>query len=780
MRNQILSYLRRKQVYQAICRSGLFDSEYYLRDNLDVARSCMDPIKHYLKHGWQEGRNPNAFFDTQWYLTQYPEVSSFKINPLYHYLQYGWKEGRDTSSTFSSIGYLTANPDIAQQGINPLSHYLKYGRHEGRFLRSERSVSVCLNQYESIYQDDQDFSMYHTDIKAIAFYLPQFHQISENDRWWGEGFTDWTNIRKANPMFEGHYQPRIPHSDIGYYDLSDIEIMKKQAKLARKHGIYGFCFYHYWFHGKRLLEKPVDQLLEHPEIDLRFCLCWANENWTRTWDGLEKEVLIAQKHSPEDDLAFIKDLSRYLKDPRYIRINGKPVILIYRPLLLPEPLKTFSRWRDFCEHNHIGDILIWGVRGCFNHVTGLGLEESLDAEVEFPPSLVTSLRTLHTSQLSQNSLQNPAYSYKELVADMTSGKAIADTLPYSIYRTCMLAWDNTPRRKENGYVFCEYSNYAYYQWLRQAIAYTRERFSEEERFFFINAWNEWAEGTYLEPDQKYGYVHLNTTSRAIYDLPYSSVKMEEISKQELIQSGKSSGLKESCGTIAVHAHIFYPELTTELIGYINNIPFDYDCYITTDTEQKEDEIRAVISNRLSARRCEIRITPNIGRDVGPFLVGCADVLCEYDYICHIHSKKSLHNALGDQWRHYLLEHLLGSREIVGGLLNYFSERRNLGLICPRVFDPVKHFVDWGSNRDQIQWLGHQLGLTLDFSAPPIFPAGTMIWMRKDTYEGIFKLGITYQDFEVEDGQVDGTLAHAFERLLVYIAHRNGYSALAIR
>ena len=161
--------------------------------------------------------------------------------------------------------------------------------------------------YDSWYEDDGDYSNYCSDVKPIAFYLPQFHTFKENDEWWGKGFTEWTNTRKSRPRFPSHYQPREPHPDIGYYDLSDWRVIARQAELAKRHGIYGFCFYNYWFSGKRLMEKPVDLLLAHPEIDIHFCLCWANENWTRRWDGNDDEVLICQNYE-NDSVQYIADL----------------------------------------------------------------------------------------------------------------------------------------------------------------------------------------------------------------------------------------------------------------------------------------------------------------------------------------------------------------------------------------------------------------------------------------------------------------------------------------
>jgi glycosyltransferase involved in cell wall biosynthesis/cell division protein FtsL len=360
--------------------------------------------------------------------------------------------------------------------------------------------------YKSEYQKNIDFSKQEPRAKAIAFYLPQFHAIPENDNWWGKGFTEWTNTRKARPMFEGHYQPHEPHKDFGYYNLTSVEILKKQAVLAKQHGIYGFCFYLYWFSGKRLLEKPLDLFLAHPEIDINFCLCWANENWTRVWDGEDKEILIQQEYSEEDPFKFINDIKKYVIDTRYIRINGEPVVLVYNPSRIPNAKETFIAWKKHALETGIGKIQIWITRAFDYTAENLNVADVVDAELEFPPNM---------HHLVQNPIQHPTgkiFDYNEVVALYKQGmKSEERKLP--LFRTCMLGWDNVPRRVSGWTTFAGFSLDAFFEW---ASLLVNEASKTPDKIFFVNAWNEWAEGTYLEPDKKYGYANINTLSKAIY------------------------------------------------------------------------------------------------------------------------------------------------------------------------------------------------------------------------------------------------------------------------
>jgi len=374
--------------------------------------------------------------------------------------------------------------------------------------------TIC---YDAWYEGDADFSDRESDVKPIALYLPQFHTFRENDEWWGKGFTEWTNTRKSKPRFASHYQPREPHADIGYYDLSDWHVMQRQAELARKHGIYGFCFYNYWFSGKRLMEKPVDLFLAHPEIDIHFCLCWANENWTRAWDGGVSQILIGQGYE-NDSLQYIIDLKKYIEDPRYIRVGGKPVVMIYRPGLLPNASKTFQCWREWARNNGIGEILIWIQRGCSQNGDSLMIEGA-DAEVEFPPNGTAEFNQIDPRAFGLEIGEGYLLNYKDLVRNVITGNGYVERYAHTVYRGVMLGWDNAARRRSG---FCTWYGFSlpdYYKWCRYVVEDARKRHGKDDRFFFVNAWNEWAEGTYLEPDSRFGYAAINVTSRALFDMP---------------------------------------------------------------------------------------------------------------------------------------------------------------------------------------------------------------------------------------------------------------------
>jgi lipopolysaccharide biosynthesis protein len=345
--------------------------------------------------------------------------------------------------------------------------------------------------------------------KLVAFYLPQFHPIPENDEWWGTGFTEWTNVVRGSPMYTGHYQPHVPGA-IGYYDLRDDSIRSTQAELARQFGIDAFCYYYYWFDGKRLLDRPLEAMLAGGSPDLPFCLCWANENWTRRWDGKDHEVLIAQKHSAEDDFKIIRDLIRYFRDERYLRIGGRPIIIVYRLDLHPEPGVMARRWRDECQRSGIGEIILCTIRR-FDMPDAKSL--GFDALVDFPPHGAIATEVGRAIPSLNPEYTGRVFDYQDFAIDSARRKTV--TLPN--FPAVMPSWDNTARKGLRAHIFHGSSPLRYRAWLAESIRRAASDQALPEPIIFINAWNEWAEGCHLEPDEKYGYAWLNATQTARAD-----------------------------------------------------------------------------------------------------------------------------------------------------------------------------------------------------------------------------------------------------------------------
>ena len=343
-------------------------------------------------------------------------------------------------------------------------------------------------------------------VKLLAFYLPQFHPIPENDAWWGEGFTEWTNVRPAQPLYAGHDQPRVP-GELGYYSLEDASVRERQAELARSHGIYGFCYYYYWFGGKKLLHKPIEDVIRTGKPDFPFCVIWANETWTRRWDGRDKEILVQQTYSEDDARNFARDLIPLFQDPRYIRVDGKPMLLVYRPADIPDPVAYTRTWREVWREAGVGEVhLVCALTTVFPDP----LRAGFDAAVEFPPhkSIFPYPRKLDPKQAGLGpEFTGRAYDYRDFVTNHLQ----SEEPHYSLYRTLMLRWDNTARLKANSTIWLHCDPTVYSLWLARTVARAIKRHPIAERFVFINAWNEWAEGTYLEPDTTYGDQFLRAT-----------------------------------------------------------------------------------------------------------------------------------------------------------------------------------------------------------------------------------------------------------------------------
>ena len=343
-------------------------------------------------------------------------------------------------------------------------------------------------------------------VRAIAFFLPQYHPIPENDEWWGEGFTEWRNVATAKPLFPEHWQPHLP-SDLGFYDLRLDETREAQARLAREYGVSGFCYYHYWFSGKRLLERPVEAMLDSGAPDFPFCLCWANEPWSRRWDGRPHDVLQAQCYSEEDDLAHIRWLLKPLADPRAIKIQGKPVFIVYQARDLPDPARTVETWRREVDRAGLPGIYLMAIETGWDSgwdATAAGF----DAKVLFQPQFSLLAQTPRTEIPGKPDLH--VFDYDKAWPALANPEPVA----YRRYDTVFPSWDNTARKGDKGWVVQNSTPAVYEQWLRHAVQRAC-KLPAGEQLVFINAWNEWAEGAHLEPDIRNGRGYLEATRRAL-------------------------------------------------------------------------------------------------------------------------------------------------------------------------------------------------------------------------------------------------------------------------
>ena len=370
--------------------------------------------------------------------------------------------------------------------------------------------------------------------KLIAFYLPQYHPIPENDAWWGKGFTEWTNVAYARPRFRGHHQPDLP-ADLGFYDLRVPEVREAQAALAREHGVHGFCYYHYWFNGRRILERPFQEVLASGQPDFPFCLCWANENWTRTWDGMDQQVLLAQQYGEADDRAHLRSLAPAFADPRYLRVDGKPLFLVYRASHLPDSRRTTGIWREEAVRLGLGELFLCRVESNFSSERSDPRPLGFDAAVEFQPDVPEIIR--HHKPRPQGWHGFPRRVREGLWwrVRKLGARAGIGTVKYSVYDfrrlpEMMLAkpepdylrfpgvspgWDNSPRRQAGGGTIFNHATPGVYEAWLQATAQRLGSRRSEHQLIFVNAWNEWGEGCHLEPCQRWGHAYLKATRRVM-------------------------------------------------------------------------------------------------------------------------------------------------------------------------------------------------------------------------------------------------------------------------
>lgn len=526
-----------------------FDLEYYLARNPDCAG---DPLLHYIQLGEAAGRRPILHFDPVWY-RRHHSVPGGELC-LAHYLSRRHTGLVSPVAEFDAAHYLRENADVAASSMDPMEHYLLCGFKEGRapcpgfdprrwggakldpnpllgLLRwrersgLDASVPNIADEVRRFTRPDPGFE----DVaplppglapqaKLLAYYLPQFHPVPENDAWWGRGFTEWTNLGRAMPRFVGHYQPRIP-GELGHYRLDGTETLQKQIALAKGAGLHGFVFYFYWFNRRRLLQGPVEAMLADPALDMPFCLMWANENWTRRWDGSDDQILISQDYQAADEAALVDEFARHFRDKRYIRLAGRPMLMVYRASLIPDTKATVARWRRMFQVAHDENpIFVMAQSFADTDPRPFGM----DAAVEFPPHKLTAQVPMIVDSLH---VLDPAFDAEVYDYAAIAQASVAEPPPsFPLIKTAVPGWDNDPRRQGTGTILHGATPTLFQAWLADLIRYARANPIEGEAVVCINAWNEWAEGATLEPDVHWGGAFLNATARAAAGLPQMAAR----------------------------------------------------------------------------------------------------------------------------------------------------------------------------------------------------------------------------------------------------------------
>lgn len=369
---------------------------------------------------------------------------------------------------------------------------------------------------EFISFDEQEYQRKSKDTKVIAWYLPQFHQMEINNRFHGQGFTEWTNTSRAIPLFVGHYQPHIPY-DVGYYDLTNLESLKRQIYLAKHYGIYGFCIHYYWFSGVKLMEKPLELLLKHKELDIPFCLDWATENWTALWDGRNREIMLEQKLNDGDEQHFMEDILPYMMDSRYIKIDGKPVLVIYRINMFEKTRvkRLLHNFRIYAQKSGFPDlyIMLSNSLGLRDDVTEWGA----DALVEYQPQAVWNMMEKYRPE----GYLNPYFrgSIFDSLPVIEEEKYMVEYNNKKFFRSALTSWDNTARKAVSGaWILQGLNPKTFKKWLKDIVIESKKIHSAEEDIVFVNSWNEWAEGSHLEPDMKYGYGYLQAVKDVLEEV----------------------------------------------------------------------------------------------------------------------------------------------------------------------------------------------------------------------------------------------------------------------
>lgn len=723
-----------------------FDADFYCGAYADIRMSGVNPLGHFLSQGRLEGRQCTPILDPAYYLSENPDVDAAGVDPFVHYIMHGWRERRNPSEAFPHAWLARVFPEA-------LKHPNGFCGYLGREISGEQKLQVLHANYNS--SDNPDYrprpdrcipASDHDTFRVFAFYLTQYHPIAQNDLAWGQGFTEWRNVTKAFPRYFGHYQPKLP-TDSTLYDLRLRENIINHVDLARQHGVNGFCFYYYWFSGERVLEQPLDLFLQaREEANFPFCILWANENWTRKWDGKSKDVIIGQKYHQSDALQFIQDVEPILLDSRYERVNGAPILIVYRPDDLPDCQRCVGIWRDYWREQGHGELHLV----CVQFLPDTKPEDyGFDAMLQFPPNGFPNHGTHQKIARYTRTFTGNLYSYDEM-----QWRAMVQQYNHPVYRTSVPSWDNECRRPQQGDVFVGSTPAKFRDWTASNLLHSSR--DNQAHLSFVNAWNEWAESACLEPDSRYGYAHLEALAdaRAI-----ASVQSEA---QFWIAT-------HSC---AVMIHVFYLDTFEAIAERLQSYQHNVDLYITLPALGCSEKIASIRQRFPQAR---FFIADNRGRDVLPFLSLIQSLNARrihYTYVCKLHTKKSLHRSDGAAWLDDMVDSLL-PREGHQRIKQLFQG--GVGMLIPRDHAiSLREFM--GGNEGLLDRILEANGALERKNADSYFSSGTMFWIRGEVLAGLSQEEATY-NFEYERAQVDGTLAHAWERAMAMLVQARGLQCL---
>jgi glycosyltransferase involved in cell wall biosynthesis len=487
----------------------LYISNFYDVDQKDV-------MQFYVRSLLQgSAANPNQYFDVQYYFEMYPDIKEAKLDAYYHFINWGANEGRFPSKGFSWTKLASELGEFASNA-EAFVTLVKLPSKVEESIRKKSSSAKLLeeikkNHAQSDYQDQNTFPFKQNNkVDVFAFYLAQFHQFDENDEWWGKGFTEWNNVVRGQPRFEGHYQPRIP-GDLGFYDLSNKEVIRKQIEIAKNSGVNGFAFYYYNFGSKRLLHKPLDIFLDDPTLDIKFFYIWANETWSRRWDGSEAEILLEQRYEEGLVDEIVSDAIQAFEDPRYHRIDNRPLFVIYRVSVIPKTKEFIEKLRAAFSASNFNPLIY--MAQSFNddnpHLLGL------DGAMEFPPHKYTrDVKTTMPKTIYTDAPDLKVYKYDDLIE--FAKKPHTENFP--LIKACFPSWDNDARRQGNSTVIHGATPEKFRRWLDIIIKDTLSR-PDSPKMICVNAWNEWGEGAYLEPDRHFGFSFINALKSIVHKSP---------------------------------------------------------------------------------------------------------------------------------------------------------------------------------------------------------------------------------------------------------------------